>query len=134
MRFTMLDTIRISSVKSSISCTLAFLMYAYTVRVVTVSVVVESPALTLTRDHSALCLQIRASDATGLDKITSTLGTGDVLKSKINAELVKQSLKESSSVTAPLKSLAEFAAGGRLLSVTWVVVVTAPVVAYGLLV
>lgn len=134
MWFTMLDTIRISSVKSSISCTLAFLMYAYTVRVVTVSVVVDSPALKLTWDHSALFFQIRASDAAGNDKVISTLGTGDVLKNKINAELAKQSLSPCLSVTAPLKSLAEFAAGGRLLSVTWVVVVTAPVVAYGLLV
>jgi len=117
--------------KSSISCTLSFIMYAYTVRVVTVSVVVESPALTLTRDHSALCLQIRASDAAGLDKITSTLGTGDVLKNKINVELVKQSLKESSSVTTPIKALD---AGTRRLSLTWAVVLTAPVVAYGLLV
>jgi hypothetical protein len=118
-------------VKSSISCTLAFLMYAYTVRVVTVSVVVDSPALKLTWDHSALFLQIRASDAAGNDKVISTLGAGDVLKNKINAELAKQSLSPCLSVTAPLKSLD---AGGHLLSVTWVIVVTAPVVAYGLLV
>ena len=100
-------------------------------RVVTVSVVVDSPAFTLTRDHCALCLQIRASDVAGAEKIISTLGTGDVLKSKINAELVKQSLKESSSVTAPLKALD---AGTNLLSVTWAVVLTAPIVACGLLV
>ncbi len=100
-------------------------------RVVTVSVVVDSPTLTLTRDHCALCLQIRAWDAAGAEKIVSTLGTGDVLKSKINAELVKQSLKESSSVTAPMKALE---AGTSLLSVTWAVVLTAQIVAYGLLV
>ncbi len=93
--------------------------------------VVDSPALTLTRDHCALCLQIRAWDVAGAEKIISTLGTGDVLKSKINAELVKQSLKESSSVTAPLKALD---AGTNLLSVTWAVVLTAPIVACGLLV
>lgn len=106
-------------------------MHAYTVRVVTVSVVVDSPELTLTWDHSGLFLQIRAIDSADIDKITSTLGTGDVLKNKINAELAKQSLSPSSSVTAPIKTLD---AGARPLAVTWVVVLTAPVVAYGLLV
>ncbi len=74
-------------------------------------------------------VQIRASDAAGADKLTSTLGTGDALKTKLNAELVKQSLQESSGVTAPAK-----AAGAGLLSATWALVLTAPVVAYGLLV
>jgi hypothetical protein len=127
----MFDTNRISSVKSSISCTLAFITYAYTVRVVTVSMVVDIPALTLTRDHCTVCLQIRAGDVAGAEELVSTLGTGDVLKSKIDAVLVKQSLKESSSVTAPMQALD---AGTSLLSVTWAVVLTAPVVAYGLLV
>jgi len=77
-------------------------------------------------------VQIRASDAAGADKLTSTLGTGDALKTKLNAELVKQSLKESSGVTAPAKAAGT--AGAGLLSATWALVLTAPVVAYGLLV
>ena len=79
--------------------------------------------------------QIRASDAVGADKLTSNLGAGDALKTKLSAELVKQSLKESPGVTAPVKAAAKAAVGGSgLLSATWALVLTAPVVAYGLLV
>ena len=53
--------------------------------------------------------KIRASDAAGADKLTSTLGTGDNLKTKLNAELAKQSLKacDSSGVTTPVKTAVE---------------------------
>ena len=50
----------------------------------------DSPAVTLTRAHSYLFLQILASDAAGADKLFTTLGAGsDVLK-KLNRELVKK--------------------------------------------
>jgi CRISPR/Cas system-associated protein Csm6 len=74
---------------------------------------------------------IRASDAADAEKLVSNLGTGDTLKTKLNAELVKQSLKESTGVEAPVKVVV---GGSYLLSATWVLVFTAPVVAYGLLV
>jgi hypothetical protein len=48
------------------------------------------------------CSQIRASDSAGVDTLIKTLGTGDALKAKINAELKKQGLKESIKVTDPV--------------------------------
>jgi hypothetical protein len=87
--------------------------------------------LTMTRVQSYLFLQILAVDSVGVDKLMSTLGTGDALKTKLNAELANQSLKESSDVTAPVKS-APGSAG--LLSGTWALMLVAPVVAYVLLV
>jgi hypothetical protein len=46
-----------------------------------------------------LFLQILASDAAGADKLFTTLGAGsDVLK-KLNRELVKRGLKESTGMT-----------------------------------
>ncbi len=55
--------------------------------------------MTLTRAHSYLFLQILASDAAGADKLFTTLGAGsDVLK-KLNRELVKRGLKESTGMT-----------------------------------
>ena len=50
-----------------------------------------------------LVLQILASDAAGVDKLLATLGSGDAFKTKLNAELVKGGLKESTGVTAPAK-------------------------------
>jgi hypothetical protein len=38
------------------------------------------------------------SDAEGADNLVSTLGTGDALLSKVNSELKKQGLKESTGV------------------------------------
>ena len=78
-----------------------------------------------------LVLQILASDAAGVDKLVATLGSGDALKTKLNAELVKGGLKESTGVTAPAKGKP---ASAGLLSATWALSLTAPVVAYGLLV
>ena len=48
--------------------------------------------------------QIRATDSAGADKLVSTLGTGDVLKTKINTELQKQNLKEATGVSNPDKA------------------------------
>jgi hypothetical protein len=81
-----------------------------------------------------LVLQILASDAAGVDKLVATLGSGDALKTKLNAELVKGGLKESTGVTAPAKGEAPKPASAGLLSATWALSLTAPVVAYGLLV
>jgi hypothetical protein len=47
-------------------------------------------------------LQIIADNAAGADALVSALGTGDALKAKINAELTKQGLKESTGVTNPV--------------------------------
>ena len=85
----------------------------------------------MTRAHSCLFIQIRANDAAGADKLTSNLGNGDALKTKLNTELVKLSLKESTGVTAPVKAAV---GGAGLLSVIWTLVLTAPVIVYGLLV
>jgi hypothetical protein len=81
-----------------------------------------------------LVLQILTSDAAGVDKLVATLGSGDALKTKLNAELVKGGLKESTGVTAPAKGEAPKPASAGLLSATWELSLTAPVVAYGLLV
>jgi hypothetical protein len=39
-----------------------------------------------------LATQIRATDSAGVDKLVSTIGTGDVLTTNINTELKKQNL------------------------------------------
>ena len=78
--------------------------------------------------------KIRASDATGANQLTSTLGTGDTLKSKINAQLKKQSLEEATAMTAPAKSLLTEASCGSGLSATWALLLAANVVSYSLLV
>jgi hypothetical protein len=43
--------------------------------------------------------QIRASDSAGVDKLVSSLGTGDALKSNIDAQLSKYRLSKSTSVS-----------------------------------
>ena len=78
--------------------------------------------------------KIRASDATGANQLASTLGTGDTLKSKINAQLKKQSLEEATAMTAPAKSLLTEASCGSGLSATWALLLAANVVSYSLLV
>ena len=55
------------------------------------------------------------------------LGTGDALKSKIDDELKKQGLKESSGVTAPAK--AGLSGDPLALSPLWVLVLAAHVFA-----
>ena len=79
-----------------------------------------------------LVLQILASDAAGVDKLLTTLGSADDLMTKLNAELVKaRPFTVSTNVTAPSKGKH---ASACLLSATWALSLTAPVVAYGLLV
>ena len=46
--------------------------------------------------------KIRAKDAAAVTTMTSTLGSGDALKTKLNAALKKEGLKESTGVTAPV--------------------------------
>ena len=46
--------------------------------------------------------KIRAKDAAAVTTMASTLGSGDALKTKLNAALKKEGLKESTGVTAPV--------------------------------
>ena len=68
-------------------------------------------ALAFCCDHVVLVLsfsyacpleQIRASNAEDANKLITTLGTGDSFKAKINNELKKDALEETTSVTAPV--------------------------------
>ena len=56
------------------------------------------------RRNSGVVVQtkIRAKDTTDVTKMTSTLGSGDALKTKLDAALRKEGLKESTGVTAPV--------------------------------
>ena len=64
-----------------------------------------------------------------MDKLISTLGTGEDLKTKINSELKKQGLEEATGVTAPVKSDLSAAVAA---SPKWAMVLAAYVVALGL--
>ena len=79
--------------------------------------------------------KIRASDATGANQLAtgasqlaSTLGAGDTLKRKINAELKKQSLEEATAMTASAKVFLSEAGCGSGLSATWALLLAANVV------
>jgi hypothetical protein len=48
--------------------------------------------------------KVRATDAAGQAALTTTLGTGDALKNKLNTELKAVGLKEASAVTNPTQS------------------------------
>ena len=64
--------------------------------------------------------KIRANDATAVTTMTSTLGSGDALKTKLNAALKSEGLKESTGVTAPVTGT--FAAAGSTASPTkWLI-------------
>jgi hypothetical protein len=61
-----------------------------------------------------------------------TLGTGNALKTKINAELTKQGLKESTGVTDPYK-FSPFASSAPVASSpAWALALAAHVFAFGL--
>ena len=49
--------------------------------------------------------KIRAKDAAAVTTMTSTLGSGDALKTKLNAALKKEGLKETTGVTAPVTGM-----------------------------
>jgi hypothetical protein len=68
----------------------------------------------------ALWIQIRAIDSAGADKLVSTLGTGDALKTKINTELKKQGLQEATGASAPAK--ASLSGNGMPVSPQWTLV------------
>jgi hypothetical protein len=74
--------------------------------------------------------QIRVNDAAGVDTLDSTLGTGDALKTKINAELTKQGLQESTGVTNPSKST--FSSAPVASSPAWALALAAHFFAFGL--
>ena len=46
---------------------------------------------------------IRSVDEAGLDALSTTLGTGDALKNKINSELRAMGLKEATAISDPVK-------------------------------
>jgi hypothetical protein len=77
-------------------------------------------------------LQIRASDSTGVEKLISTLGTGDNLKTKLNSELKKQGLNEATGVTAPVKSGHSVESAAVAVSPMWAMVLAAHVLTLGL--
>ena len=49
-------------------------------------------------------MQIHADDSAGVDELVSTLGTGEMLLTKINTALWEQDLNEASGVSAPVRS------------------------------
>ena len=85
-------------------------------------------------------LQIRAFNAAGVDELLSNLGTDDAaLKTKLDAELAKQYMTDFLSCRnvrsyVTQGPLTGSLSGSGLLSATWALVFTAPVVAHGLLV
>jgi len=76
--------------------------------------------------------KIRASDSTGEEKLISTLGTGDNLKTKLNSELKKQGLNEATGVTAPVKSGLSAESAAVAVSPMWAMVLAAHVLTLGL--
>ena len=63
--------------------------------------------------------RIRSVDAAGVTKITTSLGTGDALKTKIDSELAKQGLRESTAVSSPVStSPGKSSAGGMIAGAT----------------
>jgi hypothetical protein len=76
--------------------------------------------------------QIRASDSTGVEKLITTLGTGDDLKTKLNSELKKQGLAEATGVTAVAKA-ADLSSATAAVSPKWVMVLVAHVLLLGLI-
>jgi hypothetical protein len=76
--------------------------------------------------------QIRASDSTGVEKLITTLGTGDDLKTKLNSELKKQGLAEATGVTAVAKA-ADLSSATAAVSPKWVMVLVAHVLVLGLI-
>jgi hypothetical protein len=65
--------------------------------------------------------------------LASTLGTGDALKTKINAELKKQGLQESTGVTDPSKSTSLLTSSAPVASLpAWALALGAHVFAFGL--
>jgi hypothetical protein len=78
--------------------------------------------------------QIRASDSTGVEKLITTLGTGDDLKTKLNSELKKQGLAEATGVTAVAKAkAADLSSATAAVSPKWVMVLVAHVLLLGLI-
>ena len=49
-------------------------------------------------------MQIRAKDESGMNSLTSTLGSGDALKNKLNTELTSAGLEEATAMTNPAKA------------------------------
>ena len=76
--------------------------------------------------------QIRASDSSGVEKLITTLGTGDDLKTKLNSELKKQGLAEATGVTAVAKA-AGLSSATEAVSPKWVMVLVVHVLALGLI-
>jgi len=76
--------------------------------------------------------QIRASDSSGVEKLITTLGTGDDLKTKLNSELKKQGLAEATGVTAVAKA-ADLSSATAAVSPKWVMVLVVHVLALGLI-
>ena len=52
-------------------------------------------------------MQIRAKDESGMSSLTSTLGSGDALKDKLNKELTSAGLEEATAMTNPTKAKKE---------------------------
>jgi len=80
----------------------------------------------------AVDTKIRAKDAAGADKLASTLGSGEALKTKINAELTKQGLKESTGVTDPYKFSPLTSSTPVASSPAWALALALPAFAFGL--
>eukprot|EP00802_Teleaulax_amphioxeia_P015775 Tamp_15874.p1 GENE.Tamp_15874~~Tamp_15874.p1 ORF type:complete len:355 (+),score=48.53 Tamp_15874:1-1065(+) len=76
--------------------------------------------------------KIRASDSSGVEKLITTLGTGDDLKTKLNSELKKQGLAEATGVTAVAKA-ADLSSATAAVSPKWVMVLVVHVLALGLI-
>jgi hypothetical protein len=52
-------------------------------------------------------MQIRAKDESGMNSLTSTLGSGGALKDKLNKELTSAGLEEATAMTNPTKAKKE---------------------------
>ena len=76
--------------------------------------------------------KIRASDQEGMDVVATALGSGDDLKTKINAELTKQGLEEATGVTAPTK--AEMGASPASSKPAWVLLLSFAALIWGLVI
>ena len=78
--------------------------------------------------------KILASDSTGAEKLITTLGTGDDLKTKLNSELKNQGLAEATGVTAPVKAaMSSSTTAACTASPKWGMVLVAHVLALGLI-
>jgi len=68
--------------------------------------------------------KVRATDAAGQAALTTTLGTGDALKNKLNAELKALGLKEASAVTDPTQASSRLSTATRSYA-TWTLLAAA---------